>query len=342
VAAETSDISIEGKRVMNIKKWTIILIAVLLIGSAGYYYWQMRIASKLPEGIVAANGRIEAQQINISSKIASRILEINVEEGAMVHVGQIVARLDDEELTAQLHRSEAEVRRLTRAKDEAEASVDIYDSQLKLAKQMLDRTKKLHDNSFASTERLQLKTSEYLSARASHSLALAHVEQSAEAITSAKQEVKRVKAQLKDTVLKAPIRGRVQYRLMEPGEVVAAGGNVLTVLDLADVYMTVFLPSREAGPLAVGSDARIILDPIPQYVIPAKVSFVSAEAQFTPKAVETAEERAKLMFRVKTKIDPTILRKYEDRVKAGVRGTAYMRIPPADHWPDNLQVVLPE
>ena len=80
--------------------------------------------------------------------------------------------------------------------------------------------------------------------------------------------------------------------------------------------MTIFLPAADAGKLAIGDEARIILDPVPDYIIPAKVSFVAADAQFTPKTVETKDERTKLMFRIKLKIDPkvlqTILHKGED------------------------------
>ncbi len=90
----------------------------------------------------------------------------------------------------------------------------------------------------------------------------------------------------------------------QPGEVLAAGGRVLNLVDLGDVYMTFFLPTAEAGRVALGAEVRIVLDAAPQYVIPAKVSFVADVAQFTPKTVETAQERQKLMFRVKAQIAP--------------------------------------
>jgi HlyD family secretion protein len=92
--------------------------------------------------------------------------------------------------------------------------------------------------------------------------------------------------------------------------VLGAGGKVLNLVDLSDVYMTFFLPEAQAGRLAIGQDARIILDAAPEYVIPAKISFVSSTAQFTPKTVETESERQKLMFRVRAKIDPDLLRKH--------------------------------
>ena len=116
----------------------------------------------------------------------------------------------------------------------------------------------------------------------------------------------------------------------------AAGSRVLTLIDLTDVYMTVFVPADVAARLAYGDDARLIIDAIPQYVVPAKVSFVASEAQFTPKTVETLEEREKLMFRVKLTLPAELLRKYEDVVKTGVRGVAYLRVARDKSWPEDL------
>lgn len=82
----------------------------------------------------------------------------------------------------------------------------------------------------------------------------------------------------------------------------AAGGRVLNLVDLGDVYMTFFLPTDQAGRLSIGSEVRLVLDAAPQYIIPAKVSYVADVAQFTPKTVETAEERQKLTFRIKAQI----------------------------------------
>jgi len=82
----------------------------------------------------------------------------------------------------------------------------------------------------------------------------------------------------------------------QPGEVLPAGGKILTILDLSDVYMTFFLPETLAGRVAIGAETRVVLDAAPQYVFPAKVSFVASVAQFTPKTVETATERQKLVF----------------------------------------------
>ena len=161
-------------------------------------------------------------------------------------------------------------------------------------------------------------------------------------IANAEAEVDRIQSIIDDLTLVSPRLGRVQYQLARAGEVVAAGAPIVTILDLTDVYMTLFLPAAEAGRLAVGDEARIILDPVPDYVIPASVSFVAADAQFTPKTVETKDERAKLMFRVKLKIDPQLLQQFYTRVKTGVRGLGFVRTKADVEWPADLQVKLPK
>ena len=153
------------------------------------------------------------------------------------------------------------------------------------------------------------------------------------AIKAAEADVERFQSILADLVLVSPRSGRVQYRLARAGEVVAAGQRILTILDLNDVYMTIYLPADQAGKLMLGDTARTILDPVPQFVLPATISFVATEAQFTPKSVETAEEREKLMFRVKLRADPQVLNKYHRQVKTGIRGLGFVRIDPKVPWP---------
>ena len=113
------------------------------------------------------------------------------------------------------------------------------------------------------------------------------------------------------------------------------------LLDLTDVYMIIFLPTNQVGRVFLGSEARIILDAAPNYVIPAYVSFVSSEAQFTPREVETRSEREKLMFRVKVKIDRELLLAHIEKVKSGLPGEAYVLLGSGNQWPERLAVNLP-
>jgi HlyD family secretion protein len=160
------------------------------------------------------------------------------------------------------------------------------------------------------------------------------------AIEAAVAAVQRIATDIDDSTLKSPIHGRALYRLAEPGEVLSAGGKVVTVLELTDVYMTIFLPTEQAGRLTVGSEARIVLDAAPDLVIPASVSFVAAQSQFTPKTVETRTEREKLMFRVKVKVDQALLIRHRERVKTGLPGVAYVRLDLRATWPEHLHIKL--
>ena len=312
----------------------------MIAAAAGIAWWWLR-PVPLPPGFALGNGRIEATQIDIATKLPGRIKEVLVSEGDFVEAGQVVARMDTQVLEAELRQAEAQVNQARNAVDMARAVVAQRESELTFAQNTLMRSEELVKKGFISPQKLDSDRTAMLTAKAGLVMARSQVVQAQSAIDAAQATAQRIKADLDDSVLKAPRAGRVQYRLAEPGEVLPAGGKVLSMLDLSDVYMTVFLPETLAGRLAIGAPAHLVLDLAPQYVIPAKVSFVAAEAQFTPKTVETATERQKLVFRVKAQIDPELLRKYRTRVKAGLPGVAYVQVNPSAQWPPNLEVKLP-
>ena len=224
---------------------------------------------------------------------------------------------------------------------EAEAQVAQRVSELTFANQELARASFLINKGHVSQARLDQRQTERDAAQAALKAARARLLSTQRAVDSAAAEARRIQVRIDDAKLRSPRDGRVQYRLAEPGEVLAAGGKVVTVLDLTDVYMTIFLPTAQVGRLRIGSDARIVLDAVPEYVIPARVSFVSAEAQFTPREVETRSEREKLMFRVKVKIDPDLLRLHREKVMTGLPGEAFVLLEPDSDWPARFAVKLP-
>lgn len=297
---------------------------------------------RLPAGIVTTNGRIEAEQVLVAAKFAGRVAEVLADEGQTVEAGAVVARMDTAELQAQLAGGEAQLRRAGKAVAEAQAAIAQRESERILARQELERASSLNARGFGTTQQLDLRRSQLNVAEATYRAAVAGFDQAEAAEEAARADVARIGSLIDDAVLKAPRRGRVEYKLVQSGEVVAAGAPIVTLLDLSDVYMTVFLPARVVGRLAIGDEARIVLDPAPDYVVPATVSFVAAEAQFTPKTVETAEEREKLLFRTKLRIAPSLLKQHEAQVKAGVRGVAYVRSDRTAAWPDILAVKLPQ
>lgn len=315
--------------------------AAAVAAAAGYVVWRDLQGTGLPEGFARANGRLEAEQVEIATKFAGRVAEVLVEEGQTVDAGTVVARMDTRELDAQLRAAEAQARRAEHEKMQAQAAVAQRRSELAFAEKELDRAVVLHERGYYPTEKVDDRQTQLHTAQAAYNTALAVLDAAEAAIDSARAEVARLESMIEDMTLVAPRRGRIEYKLAQAGEVLGAGGRVVTLLDITDVYMTIFLPAAEAGRLALNDEARIVLDPVPQYVIPAKVTFVATEAQFTPKSVETAEEREKLMFRVKLTIPPDLLLRYEKQVKTGVRGVGYVRTRRDAVWPESLAVKLP-
>lgn len=320
-----------------------IILALLVIGagSAGYVFWQQRQAEAALIGFAVANGRIEVERVAVATKYAGRVAEIRVDEGDFVTEGSVVAEMDVAELLAELAEAKANERQAQQGIYKAEADIGIRQADLKLAEIELERATTLQKKNASSVAEVDRRRAQRDVAAASLKGALVTVEDSKAAANAAAARVLRLEAVIADMTLKAPTDGRVEYRLVKAGEVLAAGGQVATLLDLADVHMVVFFPTAVAGRVGVGAEARIVLDAAAEYVIPAKISFVAAEAQFTPKFVETKTERDKLTYRIKVEIDQEILATYRDYVKAGLTGNAYLQVDPQAAWPDYLAVKLP-
>lgn len=151
----------------------------------------------------------------------------------------------------------------------------------------------------------------------------------------------RVAADLEDAELKAPAGGRIQHQLARAGEVVGNGGSVLEMIDMDDVYMTVFLPEKAAGKLAIGAEARLVLDSAPDHPVPATVSYVASEARFTPETVETADEREELVFEVRLSIGAPVPVKFGSYAKVGLPGMAYVCVEHSAPRPESLAIRVP-
>jgi HlyD family secretion protein len=314
-------------------------LAVLVAAGCGaaWYWYQLGLSRALPPGIVSANGRIEAEQVDVATKLPGRLDVVLVEEGAMVKAGDVVARMDTRELDAMLRQAEAQGRQARRVLEAREATVAQQRSQLALAESELERARSLLQSGAGTRQVFDQRTAARNTAAAVLNAATAQVAEAEQAVQAADHATERIKTQIADSMLVAPLDGRVQYKLAHTGEVLPAGGRVVTLLDIGNVYMTVFLPTEQAGRLPLGSEARIVLDALPDYVIPASVTFVSPQAQFTPKQVETRSERERLMFRVKLRIDADLLRRHADQVRTGLPGVGYVRLGPDTPWPDWLR-----
>jgi HlyD family secretion protein len=352
------------------KKWLLRSAVALVIGVLAVLAWQRYGPHEGDEGLASGNGRIEAVEIDVATRTAGRVKEILVSEGEFVTAGQVVAVMDTDVLEAQRRQAEAQLQQAQSAvatarsqlaqresdKAAAQAAVAQREVELNVARKQLSRSVKLAEEGFVSSQVVDDNQARVDSAEAAVNAARAQVAAAEAGIGSGRSQVasaqsaaaaaqaniERIQADIDDTALKAPRDGRVQFRVAQPGEVLAAGGRVLNLIDLSDVYMTFFLPTAVAGRIALGAEVRLVLDAAPQYVIPAHVSFVASEAQFTPKTVETASEREKLMFRIKAQIAPDLLRKHITQVKTGLPGMAYVRLDASAEWPARLQAQLPQ
>ncbi len=352
------------------KTWLLRIAIVALLAGIAFFAWRSLQPQSLPDSFAAGNGRIEAMEIDIAAKLPGRIKEILVDEGDFVTSGQLLARMDTAVLEAQLREAEAQLQRARigidsaqnlvtqreAEKETARAVIAQRQAELDAVQKRLARTEELAAKGAAPIQRLDDERAQFQAAKAALSAAQAQMAAADAAIGFAKSQViatrseveaaratiERIQADIDDSTLRAPRDGRVQFRVAQPGEVLSAGGKVLNMVDLGDVYMTFFLPTNVAGRVRLGTEVQLILDAAPQYVIPASVSYVADVAQFTPKTVETAEERLKLMFRIKAKISPELLRKYITQVKTGLPGMAYVRLDPQAEWPARLQGKLPQ
>lgn len=335
------------------KKLTIILSivgVVAVIANIWFFYgetiseqWRV-FRNNVPEGFALSNGRLEAEEIDISTKYAGRVDDVLFQEGDFIDANEIVARMDTKTLQAQLRQAQAKVEQAKKERDQAIAIKRLRESECALAEKEFSRSINIYkqDPGAISEEKIDRDQTRVQTAKATCAVAEAQLATSEAIIDAAIAEADRLEVEVQDGILRVPRRVRIQYRLAEPGEVLAAGGNIYTTIDLSDVYMTLFFPETTAGQIAIGAEARIIFDAAPELVIPAKVSFVDAKSQFTPKTVETRTEREKLMFRVKARIDPKLLRKYEPIVKTGLPGIVYIRLDQDAKWPHNLQPRLPK
>ncbi len=320
----------------KLRRGLIALLTLAVLGaSGGVLYWHFRPAS-LPSGIVWSNGRLEAQEIDIDAKFPERVARLLVDEGDIVQPGQVVALMDTRDVEASLKKAEAQVQQAQRSLDEANADVAQQQTQVVFAQQEFDRTSALVTRGFATYEELDQRRQTLNAARDGLNAANDRVDEAARALDASTHDVELYKVNIADDTLVSPTLGRIQYRISNVGEVLPAGGKVFTMLDFTDVYMDLYLPTADAGRSRFGSDARIVLDAYPNFAIPAHVTFIATQAQFTPKAVETKEERDKLMFRVKLRVDQDFLRPRAALVRTGLPGVGYVRVDPRIAWPAAL------
>ena len=346
-------------------KIVLLVLLVVVVAGALAYRWHKRAEEEANSMFASGNGRLEATEISISTKLAGRIDEIMVDEGDFVKENQPLAQMQLNVLNAELAQAEARKKQAITTEASTIALIQVRESEVAAAQAVVaqkksimegaqkryGRTEALHKKEVVSDQKFDDDEAEYLSAKAAFESAQAGVKQAEAAVAVAKADaegakaavmaadadIARIKADIDDSLLVSPRKGRIQYRIAQKGEVLSAGGRVLNLVDLTDIYMTFFLPERIAGNVKIGTEVRIVLDAIPEYPVPAAVSYVASTAQFTPKTVETQIERQKLMFRIKARIAPELLEQYIEYVKTGLPGVAWVKLDNKAEWPEHLK-----
>lgn len=303
---------------------------IILAGVLLYYIFFSTNREKLTEGFAKGNGRLEATEVDIATKLAGRLSEVLVKEGDFVDKDQVVAKMETTILDAQLRQAEAEVSRVKQARLTAFYKAEGLRFRLNLAEKDFERSKTLFAKGSATQQQYDRDQTTKQALEAEYSASQAAIAEADAAIAVAVAQTERWKADINDCMLKSPIKGPVLTRLAEPGEVLPGGGKILTIVDPTDIYMNVYLSEYIAGAVPLNADAKVLLDAIPDRAFPAKVAYVSEKAQFTPKEVEAAEERQKLVFRATVSFQ-----QYDDpRLKPGMPGVVYIRFNPNAKWPD--------
>lgn len=324
------------------RKISISIVLIALLALLGFAAWTVlfKPSGLPPEGFARGNGRIEADLVDISPRLAGRVAEIKVREGDRVQPGDVLAVMDTAELKSQLMRAEAAVASAEAAVGVAAAQVVEAEAKLALARSEQARAETLSTRDMLSHQDLDIRRTETQVAEAALAATKANLRARQRAVDAEAAARAEIAARIADSTLYAQGAGRVLYRLAQPGEILGNGGKLLTLVSLENIYMEFFLPATEAPRVRLGDEARIVPDIMPTAAVPAVVSFVSPQAQFTPKQVETVTERESLMFRIRVSIPPELAAARMDQVKTGVRGVAWVRLAGDDgnlpDWPEGL------
>lgn len=350
------------------KKWLIFIVLLAAIAT-GFYVWHTHQSDRLPEYLARSNGRLELARYDVATLYAGRVEALLVDEGSEVKAGDVLARLSTDtssqrvaeaqagqaQADGAILRARATEIQAREAMARAQAQIAAQQQQLKVAQMELDNAIRLQRENLVSDAEVQRRRAQrdgaaaaVKAAQAARGEAQAAVSQTQAAVKEAQAGQARAQALLKtaetandDMQIVSPKTGRVAYRLTEEGSVIGAGSKVVSLLDPNDVSMNIFLPLQQVAKLKVGDEARIVLDGV-DGVLPATISFIATDAQFTPKAVETESERAKLMFKVKLQVPPETAAQLNRLLKGGMAGNGYVRLNTQQDWGEQWAVKLPQ
>ncbi|MFA5105009.1 MAG: efflux RND transporter periplasmic adaptor subunit, partial [Candidatus Margulisiibacteriota bacterium] len=241
------------------------IVAVILYYSFGF------LAEYVNRGRITASGTIDVVEVRVGTKASGKIIELNVDEGSRVKVGDVIARIDIPEIEAALNSAlSAERAAMLKSQNAAQDFKRIYNLYEKgmASKQQYDSSKTFADSLY-------------------------------EAYLQAKDWVDSVKVEISDAVIKAPISGAVLTKAAEKGELVSAGSTIVSLGNLAKLELKVYISEKEYGKISIGDSVAIFVDSYPRERFAGLVKYISSQAEFTPKSIQTKDERVNQMFEIK-------------------------------------------
>ena len=300
------------------------LLLILLI--------QYKTKKDLPDYIIYGNGRIEGRETQIATKFSGKVEEIFTEEGQEVKKDQILMKIDSRSMEAQLESMKSQSEQILKEIDSVNAEIKLINSDIKLYSKDVDRIKKLVKDDFASEAQYDQKINMLEKSKASFAGAEAKKEALQNSYKATLADIKSLEIDIGDMTIHAPSDGLITYRLAELGEILQSGQSVFVMINPDELYMTLYANQLKSGKIKIGDKGFIKVDALPDKVFDAYVSFISSEAEFTPKEVETRSERQKLVFRLKLNVKDNSKR----TLKVGMPGMGYVKIDDSKDWPKEI------
>ena len=304
-------------------------------------------SSPSAKAVISASGTIEAIEVHVASRVAGQVLELAVEEGARVEPGDVLARIDHATADIQLRQAEAGVRlaeaqlallvKGARSEDirQAEAALEQAEAALKVAEDDAVRMRELFRTGSVTAKQREDAEARLTVAAAQRSAAaeaLSKVRRMARPEEIGAAEARRDQARaaadllaktIADCTVTAPAAGIVTHKAVEAGEMVTPGGTVITLADLDSVHVMIYVTGMEVGRIRLGDTAEVRIDAFPDRPFAGRITYISPEAEFTPKNVQTKEDRVKLVFGVKIGIENR-----DGLLKPGLPADAVVRVGP--------------
>ena len=306
---------------MNIKKILLILFIVAIFCIIGFFAYKNFFA-KNNDNIITGNGRVEAREVAVSAKFGGKIVELKVNEGDYVKKDQLLAVIDSRALEADIEAQKAKSNEILKQISAVDAEINATNSDITFYTKELNRTKALIKQNFASQLELDKNNNALDKTKAKLNSLIANKNSLQASYKSLLATIKAQEINLSDMKIYSPINGVILYKLVENGEMISNGSRMFIMYNPDDLYMTIYMPSENAGQVKLGEKATVKLDAYKNKTFPATITFIADNAEFTPKEVETQKERQKLVFRVKLTFDDNSNRE----AKPGMPGDGYIEI----------------